>query len=280
MIIDFHTHILPAAVRADRVPFLASDAAFAAIYADPAARIADAADLLDAIATHQLTAAVAAGYSFSTPALCALANDALLDAHRAQPARIFAFCAVNLDFFDDALAEIERCALAGASGIGELRIDTLDLDFSDPAVTRPFADLLRKHKLILLLHASEPVGHDYPGKGDATPGRLYPFLRDNPDIPVVLAHWGGGLPFYHLMPEVHKALPNVYYDTAASPYLYTPGIWDIAVKLVGSDRILFGSDFPLMPPSRIVKEIQSSGLDPYSQQKILSGNARRLLGID
>ena len=37
---------------------------------------------------------------------------------------------------------------------------------------------------------------------------------------IIAAHWGGGLPFYALMPEVRDALQNVWFDTAAGHLLY------------------------------------------------------------
>ena len=129
------------------------------------------------------------------------------------------------------------------------------------------------------MHTSEPVGHDYPGKGTITPDTVYPFVAAFPDITVVCAHWGGGLPFYALMPEVKKTLNNVYFDTAASPFLYSPQIYGQAAQLVGADKILFGTDYPLMKQSRVINEINSQGLPEAAKQMILSGNAKKLLGI-
>ena len=143
----------------------------------------------------------------------------------------------------------------------------------------PFSKLLLEHGMFLLLHSSEPVGHIYPGKGVATPEKLYGFIMNFQDLPVVCAHWGGGLPFYALMPEVREILKNTYFDTAASPFLYRPEIYLHVSRIIGADRILLGSDYPLMPPSRLLKEIDSIGLPKESRNDILSGNARRLLGL-
>jgi hypothetical protein len=144
---------------------------------------------------------------------------------------------------------------------------------------KPFIGLMRKHNLILLTHASEPVGHSYPGKGDVTPDVLYPFIERYPDLPIVCAHWGGGLPFYALMPEGRRAMEFVYFDTAASPFLYSPEIYHQVIQLVGAERILFGTDYPLMKQSRVLNEINSLDLPRETRELILSGNARRLLGI-
>jgi predicted TIM-barrel fold metal-dependent hydrolase len=81
------------------------------------------------------------------------------------------------------------------------------------------------------------------------------------------------------MPEVRQALENVYFDTAISPLLYRPEVYRHVRDLVGADRILFGSDYPVIAPSRLLKEIDTAELPEEDRQMILSGNARRLLGI-
>jgi predicted TIM-barrel fold metal-dependent hydrolase len=81
------------------------------------------------------------------------------------------------------------------------------------------------------------------------------------------------------MPEVKKALKNVYFDTAASPFLYSRQIYHQVAQMVGDDRILFGSDWPLLSPGRLLKEINSLDLPQETKDRLLAGNARRLLGI-
>ena len=81
------------------------------------------------------------------------------------------------------------------------------------------------------------------------------------------------------MPEVKEAMKNVYFDTAASPFLYSPQVYNQVIQLVGGDKILFGSDYPLLAPSRLLGEIKSLGLPEETENLILSGNAQRLLGI-
>jgi predicted TIM-barrel fold metal-dependent hydrolase len=81
------------------------------------------------------------------------------------------------------------------------------------------------------------------------------------------------------MPEVKKAMSNVFFDTAASPLLYTPQIYNQVIQLVGADKILFGSDYPLLAQSRLLKEINSLDLPEETERLILSANARKLLGI-
>ena len=279
MIIDFHTHVLSPRIKENRSRYVDIDPAFAQIYSDKKARIATAEDLMESMDRDGVDVSVIVNYGWNTHELCLETNDYILESIIHYPKRLIGFCAVSSYVDDASLNEIERCVRAGVKGVGELRPDTQSTDFTRKEAMEPFVEVLRQHRLILLTHASEPVGHIYPGKGKATPDMLYPFIASFPDLPVVCAHWGGGLPFYDLMPEVREAMENVYFDTAASPFLYRPEIYRQVSRLVGADRILFGSDYPLMPQSRLLDEINSAGLPEEEKNMILSGNARRLLGI-
>jgi predicted TIM-barrel fold metal-dependent hydrolase len=133
----------------------------------------------------------------------------------------------------------------------------------------------------VLLHASEPVGHHYPGKGTATPDKLLEFLRAFPHLRVVAAHWGGGLPFYELMPEVERLCANVVYDCGASTYLYRPAIFRTVLDLVGAERVLFGSDFPVLKMDRFLQRVRAlHWADVAEHDLVLGGNARRVFGIE
>lgn len=279
MIVDFHTHVLPPRVKDDRSRYVELDAAFAAIYADPKANIATADDLIKSMDRHGVAVSVIVNYGWATPDFCRETNDYILESCARYPDRLIGFCAISDVTSDVSLRELERCAAAGARGIGELRPDFYRNDFLSDEAMRPFAGLLKGYGLMLLLHCTEPVGHRYPGKGAATPDLIYPFLERYSDIITICAHWGGGLPFYTLMPEVDSVLENVYFDTAASPFLYRPEIYRRVSDIVGAEKILFGSDYPLMSPERLLREFPVTGLTSVQQELVLAGNAQRLLGV-
>jgi uncharacterized protein len=140
--------------------------------------------------------------------------------------------------------------------------------------------VLQQHDLPLLTHASEPVGHAYAGKGQTFPWKLLKFVQNFPDLKVVLAHWGGGLPFYELMPEIRESCRNIYYDTAASTYLYSLDVFDVAVRLVGAERIIWGTDYPLLAQAKFLARVRATGLAAGELDAILGGNAARLLHLD
>jgi len=279
MIIDFHTHVFPPQIKKNRNKYIERDPCFALLYSDPKSKIATADELIASMDEAGVDISVILNIGWTTHELCVETNDYIIDSVSRYPQRLVGFCAVQPQSPKAAVAEIERCAKAGIKGVGEMRPDIQLFDLGDEVVMKPIVEVLKKHQLVLLTHASEPIGHDYPGKGRITPDVLYPFIASFPDLTIVCAHWGGGLPFYALMPEVKKTMANVFFDTAASPLLYSPEVYNQVIQLVGADKILFGSDYPLLAPSRLLQEIEVLDLPKEINDLILSGNALRLLGI-
>jgi len=173
--------------------------------------------------------------------------------------------------------ELERCLSQEIRGIGELAFYRREFSPRDGRRLSAILQPLSERRIPLLLHTSEPVGHEYPGKSLRDLRMIYQLLLALPRVTIILAHWGGGFFFYELMPEVARAAQGVFYDTAASPFLYRPQVYALAIKIIGSQRILFGSDYPLISPARYFAELKQSRLPGHVQAKIKGLNARRLL---
>jgi predicted TIM-barrel fold metal-dependent hydrolase len=279
VIIDFHTHVVPPGIKERREKYLGRDACFSMLYAEPKARLITADELITAMDEYEIDRSVILNLGWTSHELCVETNGYILESIARFPKRLIGFCAVQPLAGDKAIKEMERCARSGAKGIGEMRPDIQGFDFTDSSVMKPVIEGVIENKLIFLTHASEPVGHQYFGKGKVTPEVIYPFIINFPDLKLVFAHWGGGLPFYGLMPEVNEALRNVYFDTAATPFLYKPQIFKQVVDIVGADKILLGSDYPLLSPKRIIDQLESVNLGQKDRAKILGGNAQKLLSI-
>jgi predicted TIM-barrel fold metal-dependent hydrolase len=73
-------------------------------------------------------------------------------------------------------------------------------------------------------------------------------------------------------------MANVYYDTAASPFLYSKKIYAIASEMVGVEKIFFGTDFPLLSPQRYFQDLEECGLSKQDQEKILGLNFSKRFG--
>ena len=276
MIVDFHTHIMPPWVVEEREYLAQVDPCFGTLYSNPAARIATGEDLLRSMDEDNIDMSVALNIGWSSHELCSRTNDYILDVASRHPGRIVPFCMVQPTEPELGAREVERCARSGAKGIGELRPDIQGYSLSDD-VMAPIVETALASRLLLLSHISEPVGHQYPGKGVVSPQQAYDFATRYPNSQLVCAHWGGGLPFYALMPEVGRALANVYFDTAASHYLYGSSVFNTVGDLVGVEKILFGSDYPLIRQSRAVAEVERALLESTRTAAILGDNAARLL---
>ena len=275
-IVDAHTHVFPAEWVRDRAPLLARDAWCRELYGSPAAKMIDAAQLIAAMDSAGVAQAVMCGWPWADQGLCREHNDDLARAAAASNGRLSWLGCVSPSA-PGAGAETIRCLERGASGIGELNADAQGFDLTDPASVAVVAAILSEAGLPLLLHASEPVGHHYPGKGTATPDRLLRFLMERPDLTVVLAHWGGGLPFYELMPEVALATRNVLYDSAASSYLYRPAVFRAVLDVVGAERVLWASDHPVLSMGKFLNRTRrSANLRPEEEGPVMGDNARRV----
>lgn len=279
MIVDFHTHIFPPEVVARREVFCARDPWFAELYANPRARMATADDLLASMAAAGVDVSVTFPFGWSDAGLIEECNSYVLEAMRAQPGRLIGLAAIQPRAGARAVAELERCARAGMPGFGELMPHGQGYRLSDAALLAPLAEAAEALHLFALTHTSEPVGHAYLGKGDVSNGDLQAFITAFPRLRVVAAHWGGGFPFFELMPEVRAAAANVWYDSAASAYLYRPEVFAVAARAAGPEKILWASDFPLLSQARMLAYARAGGLAPEALALALGGNAAAFLGL-
>ena len=277
MIVDFHTHIFSPRFREKREEYLKRDATFASLFSNPRSRMATAEELVAAMDEANVDVSVVMGIGWTDRDMAREANDYLVRSANLFPGRLVGFASVSPAWGKDAVKEAERCAGEGLKGIGELHPDTQGFDITGKDAMSPLMEAAAGLGLVVLTHASEPVGHLYPGKGSTTPDKLADFIANFPENPIVCAHWGGGLPFYTLMPEVAEAAANVYYDTAASPLLYSPEIFSTMVGLKLSDRVLMGTDFPLIKHRRLMEQIEGAQVPPDAKARILGGNAHALL---
>jgi uncharacterized protein len=273
MLIDAHVHLFPPAQHAARAALVLRDPVFAAIYADPQAKMANAGELLAALGAAKMDGAVAAGFAFAGARDIEEQNAYLAAVSREHP-DIAALATVNpaLNGWE---AEARRALAAGAAGLGELRPGSQGWDPLG-AEAGALCDLAAEWGRPLLWHVSEPVGHAYPGKeGGISPVELITLATAHPETKMVAAHLGGGLSFYLQMPEVQDAIRNVYFDTAAVPLLYAIESIARLVDLTGEHRVLFASDFPLLSPARQLEKVRSV-LPGSAARAVCGGNADSL----
>ena len=279
MIIDFHTHLFPKQVRNNKHSYFRSEPAFKLLYESPRSRLVGAEELLNAMDENQVDKSVVFGFPWKNSDTVKMHNDYIIAMVEKYPGRFIGLGCIN-PASKDAGDETLRCLESGLRGIGELAFYQSGLGSELLESLIPIMQLCQGRDLPVLIHTNEPVGHAYPGKTPMTLDQIYQLIKRFQKNTIVLAHWGGGLFFFHLLKkEVKEYLKNIYFDTAASPFLYDPEIYRQAVQLVGSDRILFGSDYPLLPPQRYFKEMAEAGLSDNQIRKICGMNAAKLLGL-
>jgi len=278
MIIDCHTHIFPDEMREDRKTFCNRDRGFSSIYQDSKAKISGVEDLIESMDRSGVERSVICGFSWSDRELVSLHNQYLMESASRYPDRLIVFISLHFSDPDWSGEELERRLKQGAKGVGEVAFYHRGMTSRDIDSMNPVLRKMEREKIPLLLHTNELIGHTYPGKGETPLEIFYEFILSFPHLPILLAHWGGGLPFYELMPEVSRAMAHVYYDTAASPYLYSRRIYSVMREIVGIEKILFGSDYPLIGPRRYFKELEESGLSRRDREKILGENFLRIIG--
>ncbi len=207
---------------------------------------------------------------------------------QAHPDRLSAFAPVLPSRDGKGLERTRRALDDGFRGIGELLPQIQGFTFKDEGFAALMA-LAREYQVPTNLHVTDPVAAVRSRSQVPTPLESFPQLfADFPENVFILAHWGGGLPFHELNRGSAALFRNVFYDTAASPLLYDPPIFRRVCDLIGSDRILFGTDYPLLTHPRLsnepgflldLREARSSGLTEPELLQVLGGNARRLLRL-
>jgi uncharacterized protein len=273
-VVDSHVHVFSPTVFEQRENLVQHDRWFGELYANPRAALASIEDLIVSMNHSGIDISVLCGFPWSDSNLCGDHNDYMAVSAGEHPTRI-KWLATVLPTDSSAPNEAEKCFRAGAAGVGELNADAQGFDLAEPEALAPLVEVCEQWDRPIMFHCSEPVGHKYPGKGTATPDRLLSFLERFPDVRVIAAHWGGGLPFYELMPEVERLARNVVYDSAASTYLYQFPVFRNVIELVGARRVLFASDFPVLGQDRLLKRVRRLQLARDTRDLVLSENAHR-----
>ena len=273
---DFHVHVTHPEISAEWEKIALKEPYFSLLSKSPKNKFASIENIIDMLSETGFNRAVIFGFGFNDLGLCAMTNDYVIEAARAYPDKITGFISIppNVKGMEK---EISRCHDAGLKGIGEIFPESQSFSIDDKNETKKLAGICLERSLPLIIHTNEPVGHDYTGKSNISLRQIDAFIGNSQNLKVVLAHWGGGLIFYEAMPEIREKYKDVYYDTAASPYLYDETIYKTALSLGIEDKIIFGSDYPLLSPLRYIQELEKIPFD--IRNKILFKNAERLLNI-
>jgi hypothetical protein len=275
MIIDAHTHCFPPGLVLDRRDAL-EDPQFRLLYEDPSSSMVDGGGLATWMDSEGIDGTVALSFPWTIPDMARHQNDYMATLV-AGDTNIYPFGCVPLEKGIDMERRVSEIVSLGLYGIGEVAFYHTGFGPEEADWLDHLSHLAGINNLPVSIHVSEPAGHSYPGKYDSDLNRLVSLLMNHPGTTFILAHWGGGLPFYELMPEIGRASGNWYYDTAATPFLYYDTIYRIVTDLVGPERILFGTDYPLLGLHRYLPGLETLG--SREREMIEAGNITGLLNL-
>ncbi len=124
------------------------------------------------------------------------------------------------------------------------------------------------------------IGHTGPLKSSDT-GRLIPYLEDVmldfPELVVIGGHVG--FPWIGEVATMMRKFRNFYVDTSAYALHRLPEDFVKLMKSEGRNRILFGSNFPMLTAKRCLEKLDALGLDEAGRAAFLSGTARRVFRL-
>jgi predicted TIM-barrel fold metal-dependent hydrolase len=291
-IVDCHVHLYPPEVNGDPAAWAAAhnEPRFAALCTRrrrngrPVQFFPSLEGLLSDMDAAGIDFAVLLGWYWENQASCVLQNRFYAGCVRSHPDRLAAFAALNASGPPhQVLEEVRRAREDGLAGLGEIFPAAQGFGAGGPG----FAEVLSLAgdlRMPVNLHATDPGGRPYPGMLPTPHAEFLGMARDHPSTLFILAHWGGMLPI--LAPGA-LALPNLHYDTAASPLMYDPGVWTRFIGAVGATRVLFGSDYPLnLYPRedsghswpRLLAEARGAGIGDVALQQLLGENTLRVIG--
>jgi predicted TIM-barrel fold metal-dependent hydrolase len=199
------------------------------------------------------------------PALNPGALELITVACAEYPDRLYGFARLHPGYGDQAI-RLLRTAVTdlGFAGLKLHPVSTLSHP-SGPdtvALVREAAEL----GIPVLFHCGdEPM---------TTPYQIAPLAAAVPQAQIILGHMGG---YYHVDDAIAAAdrFPNLYLETSAMPF---PHKIHEAVRRIGADRVIFGSDGPVCSPVLEVEKVRLADLTDSESAQVLGGTIRQLLG--
>ena len=278
-VIDVHVHLTPPEIVADRDRFLIGEGTWAPLYRDPKAKMISTDELLAMMDEEGVERSLVMGFPWSNEDTAKRHNEWLLDQAARHPGRLVPLAAFH-PLAPWAVRHAEAMLEAGMAGLGEIALYDRGFGPEELEALGVLTELCCERRKIFLMHVNEPIGHQYPGKAPMEISHINALVLRCQGAKLILAHFGGGLPFFAaLRKEVKDYLQNVYFDTAAMPYLFDPAALPMALQVLGPEHFLLGTDYPLLKPTRYRKYFNDAGLSPEVIDQIMGGNAIKLLDL-
>ena len=193
-------------------------------------------------------------------------NDAVLEAIRVAPDRFLGFVYLNPKHREASLQEIERCVVRGPMVGIKLWVA---MRCQEPALD-PLMRRAAELRLPVLQHTFFRLGGNLPG--ESSPDDLVQLAARHPQVNFICAHtgadWERGI-------RAVRAQKNIWVDICGSDP--TAGFVEMAVRELGYQRVIFGSDASGRSLASQLAKVLSAGLPPEAQKAIFRDNIARLI---
>lgn len=193
-------------------------------------------------------------------------NDEVLQAMSHYHDRAFGFVYLNPKFEKESLDEFDRCVVIGPMvGIKLWVAEHCNAASLDPIIARA-----AEHKALVFQHTWLKITGNLPG--ESTPTELAELAARHPDAILICGHSGGDWEQGIRAIRPHK---NIYADLAGGDP--TAGFTEMAVRELGAERVLFGSDAGGRSFASQLAKVYGARISNDDKRLILSGNLKRLL---
>ncbi|HVX13450.1 MAG TPA: amidohydrolase family protein [Pirellulales bacterium] len=194
-------------------------------------------------------------------------NDQVLEALSHWHDRAFGFCYVSGEHVEASLKEIDRCVRDGPMVGIKLWVAKRCNDPSLDPIIRRAAEL----KAVIFQHTwLKTDGNN--GPGESTPDDLVELAKRHPGVPLICGHTGGT---WELGIRTVRPMKQISIDLAGSDP--TNGFTEMAVRELGADRVIYGSDAPGRSFASQLAKVVGADLDDATKEQILGGNLRRMM---
>ena len=211
-----------------------------------------------------------------------LGNDKVVEIAAASPDVLIPFASINPHRGKEGVDEAKRL-VAGGAICGFKFHPPLQEFFANDRMAYPLYEVIAESGLPALFHTGHSgIGTRVRGGGGVrqkygNPIYLDDIAVDFPDMPMIMAH--PSFPWQDEAISVCLHKPQVYIDLSGwSPKYFSPLLIQYANTLL-KDKMLFGSDFPVITPDRWLKDFESIGIKDEVRPLILKDNAVRLFGL-
>ena len=207
---------------------------------------------------------------FDTARRC---NEAVARFVALNPDRFFGVAHVTPRYPDEAMSELERVFKLPEFKMLKLYPDYLGAPIDDPSYF-PIFEWCDENRIVVKSHSS------FNDEGDVltAPIRFIKLAESYPNIRWVLGHSGNAMAGQMQAVEAAQSSRNIWLETCTSHGEH--GTIEFLVEGAGGDRVLYGSDMPLMDARQQIGRIATADFDDETKRRVLGMNAIELLGLD